>query len=207
MKRDGIIVAALMITGALLLFYIILNKREAVVTTDKINSEKVEYTQEIRSGDLVEQIFTTSHDNLQSVSVAISYDESSAEKGQMLVEVVDEEGHSYMQQQIAVRYCPKDGFLSYTIPEQVKAGQKLILRISNISGDEDSAFSVLCTHVLYRDLRNVSEYRFNGEEQKGKILSEYTYIIGYRYHSAIAPSVWVIMIGFVVFEFIKKSKV
>lgn len=163
-----------------------------ITEKELINSEKYLVTPEVKPGDVLEQTITLQREGLDTIEVAFVFEENLQDACKALVEIVSGE-EVLMKSVIQVNLMP-DRCLT---PFLISGGylDELTVRITNISEeDTDMSFSLLYTDSGVRMLDHVTQFKINNQIQKGQLISQYTYNVGWDYYEALSVMFWIILI-------------
>lgn len=182
----------LWILGLICMALVCVKMVHPIVETELINSENYLITSGLKAGDVLEQSITLQREGLKSIDVAFVYEGDVPDECKALVEVVMGE-EVLMQSVVQVNLMPNQSLTTFEISEG-SIGDKLSLRITNISEEANSQFSFLYTDSQIRMLEYVTQYEINNQAQEGQLISQYTYRVGYDYYKALSVMFWVLII-------------
>ncbi len=164
-------------------------------------------SKDLMPGDVVEQKITPTYDYLESVSVAIDYDEDTdVEQTRVLVEIL--QGDEVLQsQELAVWVFGRLTFLGFYVGTEINPQEEIVVRITNTSELEDASFAMMATDLEYLYLDNTENFTHNGEPQKGRLFTQVSYRKGYDYYPALTYVFWVLGITLLLSEGLLRERI
>lgn len=158
-------------------------------------------TEPLYSGDSVTQSFTSSYDALNSVAIAMSYEDTISPSTTLLVEVFRNDV-LLVNQPLIIHAFPKGTFVKLQLnsTECLNDSFKVVITNTSATTDSDAVFSVMKTLV---DVENLEPYTQNGIVQNGFILFQTTYETGHNYYELFTYLIWIVITSLITTAFAK----
>lgn len=150
-------------------------------------------TPDLYSNDVITQTFTSTYHKLTSIDIALSYEENISLDAQVRIQLLHGE-EIIMEQDLTVRACPNQSFLTLSTDVSDCQGDEFIIRVENISPVvENTAFALMATDKDYLYLTNTSDCALNGSTKPIRIFCRFNYQTGYIYYPALTYAFWVFL--------------
>ena len=139
-----------------------------------IDDRYMEHTPTLHPGDTFSQSFHFSCDTLESIAIAFSYNMEPDEASQLLIQIYKDEV-LLIEQPLPLSACPNENFLNLNPGTQDFSDSVLTLKVTNISEDPESIFSLVATTDSARYSNYTDHYEINGNTQAGSIFCRFRY--------------------------------
>ena len=139
-----------------------------------IDDRYMEHTPPLYPGDTFSQSFHFSCDTLESIAIAFSYNMEPDEASQLLIQIYKDEV-MLIEQPLPLSACPNENFLNLNPGTQDFSDSVLTLKVTNISEDPESIFSLVATTDSARYSNYTDHYEINGSSQTGSIFCRFRY--------------------------------
>lgn len=162
-------------------------------------------TPDLYSEDVISQTFTSTYDNLSSIDIALSYEDNISQNACVRIQLLHGED-IIMEQDLAVRACPNQSFLSLQTNVSDCQDEEFIIRVENISPAVDhTAFALMATNKEYLYLTNTSDCVLNGISDPLRMICRFTYQTGYIYFPALTYVFWILIATLILSKYLSQK--
>lgn len=170
-----------------------------IYQTWQINDISGRPTWQLGPGDVLEQTFFLQKDNLESVAIAICYEDSARDTGRLTVRFFHE-GSLAVEQPLLLAACPEGTFMEFWLGLEKCQGDELRIQIVNDCDGKEGVFSILSTADIAKYQEYSEGYLFNGKKAAdGSILCSLRFRMGYQFYEGLSGA-FVIFSGAYVFQ-------
>lgn len=139
-----------------------------------IDDRYMEHTPPLYPGDTFSQSFHFSCGTLESIAIAFSYSTEPDEESRLLIQIYRNE-ELLIEQPLPLSACPNESFLDLNPGAEDFSDSVLTLKVTNISEDPESVFSLAATTDSARYSAYTEHYEINGSPQSGSIFCRFRY--------------------------------
>lgn len=177
MKRTAYTIARsiVWVLGILIIARIFAVPAQPFTAESAIEDLYQEHTPALYAGDVFSQTFLLSCGTLESIAVAFSYEQTSAEDSSLSIQLYRNDA-LMVEQPLPLSACPNGEFLPLGFGKQDFSGDTLTVVVTNTSADPEAAFSLLATTDPARYQNYTEGYTVNGTEQTGSIFCRFRYL-------------------------------
>lgn len=155
--------------------------------------------------DILSQTFLLDTEGLESVSIAIDYDEALREQGSLKVSCFCDD-ELIMEQPLPFMACPPKVFLEFSLKLKERTSDDLTILIENTSANKNCVFSVLSTPDFYKYSNYSEGYRINeSDAQDRSILCRFKYKSGHHYYKGLTGAFYVFLAAIILSHFLDKA--
>lgn len=175
---------------------IIVWKKE-ITPNISIDSLTVAYpkdTEVLLPGESIEEDIYWDKPNLDRIDIAFSYSEEISPDTQVMISVLRNDD-LIANELLNLTALPNGRYLNFYLGQSNCAGSTFTIHIENMSDDPSSAFSLLSTDDEFYYLDKVSDYRYDGQMQNGRLLCQMYYTSSYSCYKAFAMISWLLLAG------------
>lgn len=172
---------------------VIMNNRTPVLVQESLTAWGYSLSDPLYPGDVIEETFTPSAGWVESVELALTYDETVPDEDTLVLVEVLQGDEVLMQQELAVWVYGNCSFLELQVGKEVRTDSELTIRVTNAStAGEQCAFSMMTVDYQDNYLDNVSDYVQDGQTVAARLYSRYNYRTGYDYYKALTYAFWIL---------------
>lgn len=175
---------------------VIILKKEITpnVAIDSLTVAYPKDTEVLLPGESIEEDIYWDKPNLERIDIAFSYTEEVFPDTQVMISVL-QDNVLIANELLNLTALPNGRYLNFYLGQSDCAGSTFTIHIENMSDDPSSAFSLLSTDDEFYYLDKVSDYRYDGQVQNGRLLCQMYYTSSYSFYKAFAMVSWLILAG------------